>query len=424
MRPATPLRTLLLSFAFAMLVFPLSAPASSQRGFTRLFDGKTLEGWTLVGKAGQGYIVRDGILICPSDGGGILMTNRDYSDFILRFEFRLEKAGNNGLAIRAPLEGNPAYMGMELQILDNEDPMYARLEPAQYHGSIYMVEAAKRGALKKPGEWNQQEVTAIGRRIQVKLNRKMILDADLNKVTDPKTIAEHPGIFRSSGRIGLMGHGPSQVEFRNIFIRDMAKPEKDNTPPPGFTALFNGKDLTGWKALVGDPPSRAKMTPEQLAEAQKRADEAMRQHWKVDNGVIIYDGKNNSLCTVKDYRNFELLVDWKIEPGGDSGIYLRGSPQVQIWDRPEGSGGLFNNEKNPRKPLKKADRPPGQWNRFRIVMIDDRVTVFLNEELVVHNVVMENYWERDKPIYPIGQIELQHHGNRLEFKNIYIREIL
>jgi hypothetical protein len=401
----------------------MSVPAIGQRGFTRLFDGKTLEGWTLVGQAGQGYIARDGILICPSDGGGTLMTDRDYSDFIFRFEFRLEKAGNNGLAIRAPLDGNSAYHGMELQILDNEDPMYASLHPAQYHGSIYMVAAAKRGALKKPGEWNQQEVTAIGRRIQVKLNGQIILDADLNKVNDPKTLAEHPGIFRDSGRIGFMGHGPSQVEFRNIFIRDLAKPEKDNTPPPGFTALFNGKDLTGWKALVGDPRSRAKMTPEQLAEAQKRADEAMRSHWIVDRGVIIYDGKNNSLCTVKDYRNFEMLVDWKIGPGGDSGIYLRGSPQVQIWDRPEGSGGLYNNEKNPRNPSKKADLPPGQWNRFRIVMLEDRVTIFLNGELVVHNVIMENYWERDKPIYPTGQIELQHHGDRLEFKNIYIREI-
>jgi hypothetical protein len=139
--------------------------------------------------------------------------------------------------------------------------------------------------------------------------------------------------------------------------------------------------------------------------------------------VLTYDGRGNSLCTAKDYGNFELLVDWKIEPGGDSGIYLRGTPQVQIWDRPEGSGGLFNNEKNPNNPLRKADRPPGEWNRFRILMIGEKVTVFLNEELVVQNVTMENYWERDKPLYPAGQIELQHHGDRIFFKNIYIREI-
>jgi hypothetical protein len=116
-------------------------------------------------------------------------------------------------------------------------------------------------------------------------------------------------------------------------------------------------------------------------------------------------------------------VDWKILPGGDSGVYLRGSPQVQIWQNPVGSGGLYNNQKNPSKPLKVADRPVGEWNTFRIIMIGDKVTVYLNDELVVDNVTMENYWERDKPIYPTGQIELQNHGNNLYFKNIYIREI-
>jgi len=208
--------------------------------------------------------------------------------------------------------------------------------------------------------------------------------------------------------------------------------KKDNTPPEGFVALFNGKDLTGWKGLVANPPARAKMTPEKLAEAQKQADEKMRQHWKVVDGVIVFDGKGHEhLCTVKDYGDFELYVDWKIEKGGDSGIYLRGSPQVQIWDpdsaaaRGVGSGGLYNNQdpKNPSKPLVRADNPVGQWNTFRIKMVGDRVTVYLNDKLVVDNVVMENYWERKEPIYPTGQIELQCHGTPLYFKNIYIREI-
>jgi hypothetical protein len=200
----------------------------------------------------------------------------------------------------------------------------------------------------------------------------------------------------------------------------------DNTPPKGFTALFNGKDLTGWKGLVGNPKTRAEMTPEKLAEEQKKADEQMRAHWKVVDGVLVFDGKGKSLCTVKDYGDFELFVDWKILPKGDSGIYLRGSPQVQIWDpvqRPEGSGGLYNNKKHPAKPLKCADKPIGQWNTFRIKMIGEKVTIWLNGELVVDNVVLENYWERDKPIYPTGQIELQNHGNTLYFKNVYLREI-
>ncbi len=200
----------------------------------------------------------------------------------------------------------------------------------------------------------------------------------------------------------------------------------DNTPPEGFVALFNGKDLSGWKGLVGNPKTRAVMSFEELAAAQRKADQRMRKHWKVIDGAFVFDGKGESLCTAKDYGDFELYVDWKILPRGDSGIYLRGSPQVQIWDpgkRPEGSGGLFNNKTHPSKPSKCADNPIGQWNTFRIKMIGDKVTVWLNGQLVVDNVVMENYWERGKPIYPTGQIELQNHGNTLWFKNIYIREI-
>ncbi len=197
----------------------------------------------------------------------------------------------------------------------------------------------------------------------------------------------------------------------------------DNTPPEGFTALFNGRDLTGWKGLVATPPARAKMTPEQLADAQKKADEQMRAHWKVEDGALVFDGKGQSLCTAKDYADFELYVDWKILPKGDSGIYLRGTPQVQIWAAAVGSGGLYNNKKNPSNPIKSADKPVGEWNTFRIKMVGEKVWVWLNGELVVDNVTMENYWERDKPIYPSGQIELQNHGNTLYFKNIYIQEL-
>ncbi len=202
-----------------------------------------------------------------------------------------------------------------------------------------------------------------------------------------------------------------------------AAPAADNTPPEGFVALFNGKDLSGWKGLVGNPKTRAAMSPDQLAEAQKKADEQMRQHWKVVDGVLVFDGKGKSLCTARDYGDFEMYVDWKIEPKGDSGIYLRGTPQVQIWDNPVGSGGLFNNKKHPSKPMKVADKPVGEWNTFYIKMVGERVTVKLNGELVVDDVVMENYWERDKPIYPTGQIELQNHGNTLYFKNISLREL-
>ncbi|HPG66894.1 MAG TPA: DUF1080 domain-containing protein [Candidatus Hydrogenedentes bacterium] len=196
-------------------------------------------------------------------------------------------------------------------------------------------------------------------------------------------------------------------------------------PPPGFVALFNGTDLSGWKGLVADPEKRATMSPEQLGPLQAQADEAMRAHWRVEGDALVFDGKGPSLCTAKDYGDFEMLVDWKIAPGGDSGIYLRGSPQVQIWDpanHPEGSGGLFNNQANPKDPLRCADNPVGEWNTFRIKMVGDRVTVHLNDRLVVNYVVLENYWDRNKPIYPTGQIELQNHHSELWFRNIFIRE--
>ena len=203
-----------------------------------------------------------------------------------------------------------------------------------------------------------------------------------------------------------------------------------NRPPKGFVALFNGRDLAGWKGLAGNPKSRREMSREELAKAQAKADEDMRAHWKVVDGALCFDGKGHSLCTVKDYGDFEMLVDWKIEKGGDSGIYLRGTPQVQIWDTANrnvgaqvGSGGLYNNKKGASKPLKLADKPVGQWNTFRIIMTGELVTIYLNDVLVVENVVMENYWERDKPIYPNGQIELQSHGSLLYFRNVFIREI-
>ncbi len=207
------------------------------------------------------------------------------------------------------------------------------------------------------------------------------------------------------------------------------KSAKDNTPPPGFTALFNGKDLTNWQGLV-DIKARKKMTKEQYAAAVEKANAKYLPHWKVVNGVLEYDGKGQSLQTIKDYGNFELYVDWKIEPSGDSGIYLRGNPQVQIWDikgknnkKGIGSGGLYNNQKNPSNPLLVADNPAGQWNTFHIVMVGDKVTVKLNGKVVVDKTPLENYWERGQPLPTRGPIELQHHGDHLWFKNIYIKEL-
>lgn len=202
--------------------------------------------------------------------------------------------------------------------------------------------------------------------------------------------------------------------------------ENLNQPPEGFVALFNGTDLNGWKGLVGDPKKRAAMNKIELSEAQAKADQAMHEHWKVEDGILVFDGQGQSLCTAKDYGDFILHVDWKIEKNGDSGIYLRGSPQVQIWDpalRQIGSGGLYNNQKHSSKPSAMADNPIGEWNTFVIKMVGEHVTVKLNGQVVVDQVILENYWERDKPIYPTGSIELQNHGNWLYFRNLFIKEL-
>jgi hypothetical protein len=216
---------------------------------------------------------------------------------------------------------------------------------------------------------------------------------------------------------------------------------KDNTPPAGFTALFNGKDLSGWQGTI-QISQRAKLAADKVEAAQKATDDKTLPHWKVVDGVLVNDGKGGNLATKKDYANIELYVDWMIEPKGDSGIYLRGEPQVQIWDSEsldpakyklelnKGSGALWNNA-NPKDkvPLRKADRKPGEWNTFHIVMKGDKVTVKLNGELVVDNVALENIWEKGKPLPAKGPVELQQHPKQdgtfgaIKFKNIYIKEL-
>jgi HEAT repeat protein len=198
----------------------------------------------------------------------------------------------------------------------------------------------------------------------------------------------------------------------------------------GFKPMFNGRDLTGWHGLVENPVTRAGMKQDELARKQAEADKKVLLNWSVRNGCICFNGSGDNLCSVKEYSDFELLADWRITKAGDSGIYLRGTPQVQIWDTSlvdagaqVGSGGLYNNQKNPSKPLKVADNPVGDWNTFRILMRGEKVTVWLNGELVVDNITFENYWDNNIPIFPKGSIELQAHGTDLAFRDIYIREM-
>ena len=198
----------------------------------------------------------------------------------------------------------------------------------------------------------------------------------------------------------------------------------------GFVSMFNGKDLTGWKGLVGNPIYRNKQTDSALKALQTKADAKIVNDWVVKDGVLVFTGHGDNLCTEKKYGDFEMYVDWKITAQGDAGIYLRGSPQVQIWDTSRrevgaqvGSGGLYNNQKNQSKPLVVADNAIGSWNNFHIIMKGDKVTVYLNGVLVTDNVVLENYWDRNLPIFIKEQIELQAHGTYVAYRNLYIREL-
>ena len=204
-----------------VLACELDDALGAEGGFTPIFNGKDLSGWVGAMKA---FYVENGVLVCRSGGAGNLYTAKEYSDFVFRFEFRLTPGANNGLGIRAPLDGDAAFLGLELQILDNSADRYAELRPYQYHGSVYGVAAAKRGSLNPVGQWNTQEVHCVGRRITVIVNGTKVTDVDLDHVApNGQTLdgEDHPGLQRESGHVGFLAHG-DRVEFRNIRIREVS----------------------------------------------------------------------------------------------------------------------------------------------------------------------------------------------------------
>ncbi|GAC1475630.1 MAG: DUF1080 domain-containing protein [Isosphaeraceae bacterium] len=214
--------------------------------------------------------------------------------------------------------------------------------------------------------------------------------------------------------------------------------EKDasGTAPRGFTTLFNGKDLSGWHGMAHfDPRQLAAMDESERKKQITAWTEDARKHWTVEDGQLVNDGQGPFLTTDQEYADIELLIDYKTVPKADSGIYLRGTPQVQIWDSThqpfhalgahKGSGGLWNNSAGApgKDPLVLADNPLGQWNHFRILQVGARTTVYLNDKLVVDHATMENFWDRALPLFPRGVIQLQTHGGEIRWRNIFLREI-
>jgi hypothetical protein len=233
-RPFAALIVLLAGVAPIVLSGAIPAPQAQADGFTPLFNGKDFTGWVYgqrangsENKSGKGYQIENGVIYSTKEDGGNLYTEKEYANFIFRFEFRLTPNANNGIGIRAPLQGDAAYVGMEIQVLDDGGSEYTKLLPGQYHGSIYKVAPAKRGFQKPVGEWNSEEIVANGRQITVKLNGTTIVDANLDDVKDEATLKEHRdpskpegarGIANTKGHIGFLGHG-AHVEFRNIRIK-------------------------------------------------------------------------------------------------------------------------------------------------------------------------------------------------------------
>ena len=225
----------------------------------------------------------------------------------------------------------------------------------------------------------------------------------------------------------------------SVVVAHAAKPK----PPAGFVALFNGKNLDGWWGLKTEDPAKwMALSSEQLAAKKKSSIEDIHKHWTVEDGVLVNDGHGLYLSTEKNYGDFELLVDYKTVAKADSGIYLRGVPQVQIWDTTKeggkwnlgadkGSGGLWNNPKGGagKDPKVLADKPLGQWNSFRIIMLGDLVTITLNDKLVVDKAPLNNFWDRKtpiekrKPLIKEGPIQLQTHGGEIRWRNIYLKEL-
>ena len=281
--------------------------------------------------------------------------------------------------------------------------------------------------VRKDGMWNFSEVKLIDGQLEVYVNGYLVTTADK--------------VSANTKWIGFQG----KEQYRNIRAKVLPECAKlggcpcQHLPcPAGFTAYYNGNPeqlKTMWKGVTTEgkfdnPFVRQAATKEERERMQVIADKGRDEHWHIRNGVLYFDGFKGgySLATKKNYGDFEMWADWRIMSiTGDSGFYLRGSPQVQIWDAHNqwhiGSGGLYNNQKNPSKALAIADNLVGDWNRFHVIMRGDKVTVWLNGVLVVDKVTLENYWDRSKPIFPIEQIELQCHGDPTEWRNIFIKEL-
>jgi hypothetical protein len=420
-----PMKQYLIPFVSVVLV--ATGFAAEMANSRALFNGKDLNGWT-----GEGYVVEDGAIICTEKGKN-LVSKETFASYTLEFDFKLTPGANNGLGIHYPGTGDAAYAGMELQILDNSSEKSKDLSDTQLHGSIYELAAAKKAELKPMGEWNHQKVSVLGSALLVELNGTIILRSNLDDLSTRNPA--HAGAKRRSGHIAFLGHG-DHVAFKEIKITELPPPAyTEGVLAAGFTRLFNGRNFDGWKH---------EGTPE----------------WVASNGILKHTGKQGNpvhLWTNKEYGNFVMVFDWRWSSKGavnkrpimlpdgslklgadgkeeeqeieeqDSGIFLRGSEdsQVNLWNWSVGSGEVWGYRRNMDLPAEvraalvpkvKADRPIGEWNRVMITIQGDRLTVNINNRVVIDQAQLP-----DVPAK--GAIGLQHHGQAIDFANLWIKEL-
>jgi hypothetical protein len=428
-----------------IFLFPSLTLGAVEDGFVPLFNGRDLSGWVNVNCAPNTFSARDGMIVSTGVPTGVMRTDRMYENFILELEWKhLHKGGNAGLfvysdAITAP--GVPFTRSIEVQILDGNDPngMWtghgdvfsihgATFVPDRPHPKGWMRCLPSELRAKPAGEWNHYRVESR--------------DGKLTLAVNGKVVSGGTKCVPRKGYICLESEG-SEAHFRNLRIQELPP----SNPPPAevaeadqaFKSLYTGVDLSGWKVERGN-----------------------EGHWKAKDWILDYDGKSEApekdLWTEKEYGDFELIVDWRftrkpelkpapvilpngeyatnndgsrkmieVPDAGDSGIYLRGNSksQVNIWCWPVGSGEVYGYREDKEMPAAvraavtprvKADKPLGEWNRFKITMKGDRLTVELNGKTVIENAQLPGVPAR-------GPIALQHHGDPIQFANVYIKEL-
>ncbi|MBI1901481.1 MAG: DUF1080 domain-containing protein [Planctomycetia bacterium] len=422
----------------------VAAPAAAEGEFKPLFNGKDLSGWVNVNCAPGTFTVKDGIIVSTGVPTGVIRSEKQYENFVLELEYRHMKAGGNaGVFIWSDgltAVGTPFCKAIEVQVLDGRET-----ESYTSHGDVFSIHGARmkpdrphpagwerclpsEKRAKPSPEWNHYRVTCQNGDLKLAVNGKVVSGAS---ACNPR-----------KGYICLESEG-SECHFRNIRIAELAgtnpKPDEIAATAEGFLPLYTGVDLAGWKH-----------------------DSGHEGHWKPSNWTLTYDGKSEAqdknLWTEKSYGNFILVCDWKlsaepkpmkrpvilasgdvktgddgkpveveVQDAGDSGIYLRGNSksQVNIWCWPIGSGEVYGYRTDKAQslevragvtPKKRADKPLGQWNRFVITMQGDQLTVVLNGQTVLENAVLPG-------VPPSGPIALQHHGDALQFANIFIKEL-